>query len=269
MPQLLAEQEGRVGGQGHLDPGDGLRRVPVVGEPLRRHLEVELRAGAGGLRGDRVRVGAQPVDAAHLDAQVLAARREDLVVEQAVARVLRERGLPDVLLAQRGQDAGHDQVGADGRGALLGVVQRGPDLGLPGIGAALGQPARRHVDLQVEAAQLGRPGGVGDRLEHVAVAHRRLGPVVDQVELDLQAHPGRSDSKRASRSIWASTSRHFCILMRYRRRSSRVKTSAGTSRPIGLSRSPVLGRLPLQARTGGRVRPGGPGTRLSRSSARR
>lgn len=151
---------------------------------------MELGAGAGGLRGDRVRVGAQPVDAVQLDVQVLTARREHLVVEQPVPGVLRQRGGSDVLLPQGGQNADHDQSGADRAGALLGVVERGPDLGFPGVGAALRQPAGRNVDLEVETAQLGGPGGVRDRLEDVGVAHRRFGLGVDQVQLDLQAHLG-------------------------------------------------------------------------------
>ncbi len=190
MPELLAEQEGRVGREGHLHPGDRLRRVPVRREVLRVDLEVELRAGAGGLRGDGVRVGAQPVDAGHLDVQVLAARREDLVVEQPVARVLRQGALPDVLVAQGGEDARHDQVRADGTGALLRVVQGGADLGLPRVGTALGESPGRDVDLEVEPAQLGVPGRVRDRLQRVGVAHRGLGPVVDQVQLDLETHLG-------------------------------------------------------------------------------
>lgn len=190
MPQLLAEQERRVGREGDLDTGDGLGRVPVVGELLRGDLEVELGAGAGGLGRDRVRVGPQAVDAVHLDMQVLAPGGEHLVVEQSVARVLRQGRLAHVRLAQCGQGADHDQMGADRRGAVLGVVQGGADLGLPGVGAARRELPGRDVDLQVEPAQLGGPGGVRDRFEGVAVAHRRFAPVVDQVQLDLQADLG-------------------------------------------------------------------------------
>lgn len=149
---------------------------------------MELGAGARGLGSDRVGVGAQPVHAVQLDAQVLAPRGEDLVVEQPVAGVLRQRPLADVLLPQRGQDPDHDQMRADRAGAFLGVIERGTDLGLPGVRSALGQPAGRDVDLQIEAAQLGGPGRVRDRLQDVVVAHRGLGLVVDEVQLDLQPH---------------------------------------------------------------------------------
>lgn len=117
-------------------------------------------------------------------------RGEHLVVEQPVAGVLRQRRLADVLLPQRREDTDHDQMRADRPGTLLGVVERGTDLRLPGVGTALRQTPRRHIDLEVEAAELGGPGGIRDRVEHVAVAHRRLGLVVDQVQLDLETHPG-------------------------------------------------------------------------------
>ena len=50
-------------------------------------------------------------------------------------------------------------------------------------------PSRRgdDVDLDVEAAQLGLEGGIGDGGQHLGVAHRRLTVPVDEVELDLEA----------------------------------------------------------------------------------
>lgn len=149
---------------------------------------MELGAGARGFRCDRVRVGPQPVDTVHLDEQILAACREDLLVDQVVAGVLRQ-GLPaHVVLPQGGQDADHDQMDADRPGALLRVVQRGADLLLPVVGATFGEPPGRNVDLQIEPAQLGVPGGIGDGVEHVTAPHGRLALRVGQVQLDLQAH---------------------------------------------------------------------------------
>ena len=51
----------------------------------------------------------------------------------------------------------------------------------------IGQPARRDVDLEVELAELGHEVGIGDRLEHLGVLHRRVAGVVDEVQLDLEA----------------------------------------------------------------------------------
>ena len=113
-PQLVTEQEGRVGPQRHLHAGQGLGRVPVGGEVLRRHLGVQLGAGAGGLGRDRVGLHAQPVHPGDLDHHVLATGGEDLVVDQRVARVGRERLLGEVLALQGRQDADHHQVHADG-----------------------------------------------------------------------------------------------------------------------------------------------------------
>ena len=78
------------------------------------------------------------------------------------------------------------QLGADGLGPRVGVVQRLADRLLERAEPALGQPAGGDVDLDVEPAQLGLERRVGDRRQHLGVAHRRLAVVVDQVELDLQ-----------------------------------------------------------------------------------
>ena len=86
-PQLLAEEERRVGADRDLDAGDRLGGVPVRGELLGLDLQVQLRARARGLGHDRVGVGRQPLDAADVDRDVLAAGGEDLLVEQPVARV--------------------------------------------------------------------------------------------------------------------------------------------------------------------------------------
>ena len=59
----------------------------VAGVVLRADLQVELDAGAGRLRRDRVGVHVQPFRAVDGDVQVLAARGEDLLVDQRVARV--------------------------------------------------------------------------------------------------------------------------------------------------------------------------------------
>ncbi|GAA2647084.1 hypothetical protein Adu01nite_18780 [Paractinoplanes durhamensis] len=92
-----------------------------------------------------------------------------------------------MLTAQRRQDADHHGVRPDRAGVLLRVVEAGPQGALE-IGVLVaGQPARRHVDLDVVLTQLGLEVGVGDRAEHLGVAHGRVGVPVDEVELDLHA----------------------------------------------------------------------------------
>ena len=186
-PQLPAEQQRRVRAERHLHACDDLGGVPVVGELLRTHLQVELGARARRLRRDRVGGDREPVDAVDADVEILTAGREDLLVEQRVPGVGRQRVGGHVLPAQRRQDADHHHVRADRPRVRLGVVEAGPQATFE-VGVLLaGEPARRHVDLDVELAQLGLEVGIGDRAQHLGVAHGRIGLVVDEVELDLHA----------------------------------------------------------------------------------
>ena len=69
---------------------------------------------------------------------------------------------------------------------LLGVVERAAQALLEGRQAALAELGRRHVDLDVELAELGLEVGVGDGLEHLGVLQGRVARVVDEVELHLE-----------------------------------------------------------------------------------
>ena len=69
----------------------------------------------------------------------------------------------------------------------LGLVEAGAQLGLQLVGGRAGQRARADVDLDVELPELGLEVLVGDRVEDLVVAHRRVLLGVDEVELDLQA----------------------------------------------------------------------------------
>jgi hypothetical protein len=151
---------------------------------------MELGAGAGRLGRDGVGGDGQPVDAVDADVEVLAAGREDLLVEQLVTRVGRQRVQRHVLAAQRRQDAHHHGVRAHAARVLLGVVEAGPQRALEVGVLVAGQPPRRHVDLDVELAELGLEVGVGDRAQDLGVAHRRVRVLVDEVELDLHAGQG-------------------------------------------------------------------------------
>jgi hypothetical protein len=95
------------------------------------------------------------------------------------------------VLGQGGQDADHDQVAADRAGLVVRGVQVGADLPLEPVERVAGQLTRRHVDLQVELADLGSPERVRDRLQGLGVAHRGHAGRVDEVQLELLAHQGR------------------------------------------------------------------------------
>ncbi|GIF26899.1 hypothetical protein Ate02nite_96290 [Paractinoplanes tereljensis] len=92
-----------------------------------------------------------------------------------------------MLAAQRGQNADHHGVRADRPGMFLGAVEAGPQGALEVGVLVAGQAPGRHVDLDVELTQLGLEVRIGDRAEHLGVAHGRIGVLIDQVELDLHA----------------------------------------------------------------------------------
>jgi hypothetical protein len=70
---------------------------------------------------------------------------------------------------------------------LLGDVEAGAHLFLERDQAAGGELAGRQVDLDVELAEFGLEGRIGDRVQHRGVAHGRIARVVDQVQFDLKA----------------------------------------------------------------------------------
>ncbi len=69
----------------------------------------------------------------------------------------------------------------------LGGVEAGPDLGLQLQRGPAGQWPRRNVEFDVVGAQFGLVRRIGDRRQHLLVAHRGLIVGVDQVAFDLHA----------------------------------------------------------------------------------
>ena len=147
---------------------------------------VQLDARARGLGRDRVGVHRQPLDAVDRQVQVLPAGGEDLLVEERVARVGAQHRAVEQRLAERRQDADHQQPRVRLLRALLGVVEARPHRRLELAEHAVGEAARRDVDLDVELGQLGLPVRVGDHLQHVLVGQRRVAGLLGDVELDLE-----------------------------------------------------------------------------------
>ena len=133
----------------------------------------------------------QPLRPFDRDTQVLSTRREDLLVEQPVTRVRRERTFVHVALVQGRQDADHDEPAAGAARRRVRLIEALPDLLLKLSERIAGQRPGRHVDLQVELPEFGRPCRIGDRIEHRAFRIDGKRVVVHQVELDLQAHQPR------------------------------------------------------------------------------
>jgi hypothetical protein len=142
-------------------------------------------------------VGEQVLGTVDGDAHVLAAGREDLLVQHPVTVVGRQGLLVHLILGQCGQDADHDQAAPGAAGLGVRAVQAGADLLFQVREGALFEPPGWHVDLEVELPELGRPGRVGDGVEHGLVAHGWHPVLIDQVQLDFHAHPRRADLEPA------------------------------------------------------------------------
>lgn len=206
---------------------------------------MELRAGAGGLGGDGVGVHREAVHALHLDAQVLAACREDLLVEQPVARIAGQGALAHVRLPSVGRMPTMIRCAptAEARSSAWLSASRISCSQEPG-------PPDRSRRGGMLISRLKRPSSLaqaGSAIAWRTSVFRMTGRPSSPTRLSSISSPtcGRSLSKPDSRSICARTSRQVCILSRYRRRSSRVNTRAGTSRPIGPSRVPSADASPV------------------------
>ena len=187
-PELTPEEERGVRRQRDLDAGDRLGGVPVVSECLGADLKVKLGARAGGFRHDRVHVREQPFRPVDADPHVLAASGDHLVVEQLISRVSRHRRGRDVALADRGQDADHDEPGAGAARTVGRAGELAQHAGFQRAQRVTGELLRWHIDLEVEPAEFGCPGRVGDGLQHLGAGHGRQTGLVDQVQLHLQPH---------------------------------------------------------------------------------
>ena len=102
---------------------------------------------------------------------------------------------------------------ARGVGLGLGGVEAGPNVVLQLQTGPARKRSRRHVEFDVECAQFGLIGGIGDRGEHVEVGHGGLVVVVDQIALDLHARHGTvafETRSREHRLEHVEAQLHFC-----------------------------------------------------------
>jgi hypothetical protein len=82
-------------------------------------------------------------------------------------------------------------------GPLVRRVQRGAQGALELAEIVRVERPRGDVDLDVEPAELGLEGRVGDLLQHARVRHGRVLRAVDEVELDLQSQSRLGDVEGA------------------------------------------------------------------------
>ncbi len=148
---------------------------------------MQLHAGARRFGRDRRGLQAQPLGSRDVDHDVLAAGGEDRIVERLIARRLAHPSARKMFGHQRRQDADHHDVRAALVGLGLGGVEAGAYFGLQLECGVAGQWPWWNVEFDVVGAELGLIGRVGDRCQHLAVAHRGLILGVDEIALDLHA----------------------------------------------------------------------------------
>jgi hypothetical protein len=103
----VAEEGGGVAGHGQHRGGGQLGGVEGGREPLGVDPQVDLERGVGPLQADVVGGQLQRIGAVDPDAERLLAQPADAVVEGPVAGRVRERGQPEVLGPQGGQNSDH------------------------------------------------------------------------------------------------------------------------------------------------------------------
>ncbi len=193
VPQLAPEDERRVRADGDLRGGCGLRRVPGGGEPVRRGLEVELHRGAGGLGCYGLEGPAQPFGAGDVDGDGLPARRHDLVVQQHVTVIRRERVGRHLLGGDRRQYSRHHQPGAEFPGHSVRVAQGDAQFFGQIVEHAPGQPPGGHIEFQGELSELRLEIPGGHSRQHFVVDHSGrpvgIGEAQFHLETDLVARP--------------------------------------------------------------------------------
>ncbi len=187
-PQLVPEQERRVGTDGDLCGARHLRRVPHVGEAGRGDLEVQLHGGARGFGDDRLRCADEVLHPLDVEAEVLAAGGHDLVVEQGVAVGIGEVGGDQVVAVERGQNADHHDPGVHLAGFTVGIRQGGAQFFGEPVEYPAAQPVRGDVHFQVEHGEFCLEIAARDALQHLPVQHFRHAVGTGEIQFDLHSH---------------------------------------------------------------------------------
>ena len=147
---------------------------------------MELQRRTRRLGSDRLGGRLQPLRAPDVDLHVLAAGRQDLLVQQPIPGVDGQVLQHGVFRRERRQDPDQQQRRVGLAGPLVGPADARQQILLVVVEAvALDQP-RSGVELHVERAELVLEGGIGQVREHLGVAHDRFGIDVDEIQLDLQ-----------------------------------------------------------------------------------
>lgn len=187
-PQLPAEQERCVGTECHLHRCHGLGGVPHIGEPVGRHLEMELYGGAGGLRGDRRRGAGEPLDPFDVEGEILAPGRQHLFVEQGVTVDVGEIRGDHVMPGEGRENSDHHDPRVDLTRFAVGISEAGTEFLGELVENPSGQPVRSHVHFHVEHSEFGLEITARDTLQHLGIHHpgHPVGP--REIQLDLQTH---------------------------------------------------------------------------------
>jgi hypothetical protein len=148
---------------------------------------VELQARAGGLGGDRLGLHVQVLYAPDVERDVLAARVDDLFVENAVARVGRQVIQDRMVDGEGRQDADQDQPRVMLDRLFVGSAEHLQQLLLVGQEAVARDEPWWDVELQVELAQFGLEARLGEVGQDAGVTHGRIEVgAAGQIDLDLQ-----------------------------------------------------------------------------------
>lgn len=149
---------------------------------------MQLHRGAGGFGGDRRRRARQALHPVDVEREVLAACRDDLVVEQGVPVAGREIGGDQVVLGERRKNSDHHDPGAEFFGFPVRISESGPQL----LGQLVQNPPAQSVGnniyFQVEHSEFGLEIMAGDPFENFGIHHPWKPVGACEIQLDLQSH---------------------------------------------------------------------------------
>ena len=188
VPQIVAEEPGRVGAHRHHGRRDHLFQIEGPPGPFGADTQMNLKGGGGRFEHHVMVEGAQMFGGGdvHFEGRAVA-HPEHLLVECLISLQGGDVLQGEVGFAHRGQDTDHHHVGIQGPGGLATALPAPVQLLVQPVEDAGAEAGRLGVEFDVEGGQLGHHHGVVEHLQQRLVDRHGQPLVVHQPGLQLAA----------------------------------------------------------------------------------